>query len=311
MRCFFVYLSKAGATRASAEALANELKKSVDMWEYLKSDIWKLAQVLVALFVSLLVAWKIVWSANLVNIDFATLLSVLLAFFSVSLSVVFYFKATDTSNAFYDNTYKFTQDIAGLLVRIESGFGEKLKNIDDNYVRMRNYFESGQGPSDLKDDIKEDLRAEKEQFKKVLEERDALIQELLAKTNMQEGERLEFENLLKEKDEALKKLNREVSRMSRDLTVDRVLTRQASSDRLRGRVEKYIRKSVIFDLFKHSRARFSSGLIKRRFSEALEDFPLQFLSDMEKLEYLHDGALTDAGVDAIAEALRERREDAL
>lgn len=281
------------------------------MWEYLKSDIWKLAQVLVALFVSLLVAWKIVWSANLVNIDFATLLSVLLAFFSVSLSVVFYFKATDTSNAFYDNTYKFTQDIAGLLVRIESGFGEKLKNIDDNYVRMRSYFESGQGPGDLKDDIKEDLRAEKEQFKKVLEERDALIQELLAKTNMQEGERLEFENLLKEKDEALKKLNREVSRMSRDLTVDRVLTRQASSDRLSERVEKYIRKSVIFDLFNHSRSRFSSGLIKRRFSEALENFPPQFLNDMEKLEYLHDGALTDAGVDAIAEALRERREDPL
>ena len=39
-------------------------------------------------------------------------------------------KATDTSNNFYDNSYKFTKEISEILGRIEAGFGEKLKHID-------------------------------------------------------------------------------------------------------------------------------------------------------------------------------------
>jgi len=42
--------------------------------------------------------------------------------FSVALSALFYFKQP-TNNAFYDNTYKFSKDIAELLVRIESDSG--------------------------------------------------------------------------------------------------------------------------------------------------------------------------------------------
>ncbi len=280
------------------------------MWEYLKSDLWKLVQALILLFISGLITWKIVSTANIVNIDFATLLSVLLAFFSVSLSVVFYFKATDTSNAFYDNTYRFTQDIAGLLVKIESGFGEKLKNIDDNYGRMRGYFESRQGSEESKEGMKEELRDEKEQFNKVLEERDDLIRGLLAKANMQESERSAFEKLLKEKDEEIKKVNREVSRLSRDLTVDRVLSRQSSNDRVSGRVGRYIRRSIIPDLFPGTRARYSSALIRRRFLGNLNELPSEFLEDMQQLKYLVNGELTDAGVNAIAEAIRERHNDA-
>jgi hypothetical protein len=73
--------------------------------------------------------------------DFPTFLSLLLAIFSVGLAAMFYFKATDTSNAFYDNTYKFSQEIAGLLVKIESGFGEKLTHLDDAYKGMRDRFD--------------------------------------------------------------------------------------------------------------------------------------------------------------------------
>lgn len=280
------------------------------MWEYLKSDIWKLVQALIALCISGLIAWKIISSANVVNIDFATLLSVLLALFSVSLSVVFYFKATDTSNAFYNNTYKFTQDIASLLVKIESGFGEKLKNIDENYGRMRGYFESGQGSGESKEGIKQELRGEKEQFKKVLEERDDLIKDLLAKANMQESDRSAFEKLLKDKDYELIKLNREVSRLSRDLTVDRVLTSHSSGDRLSSRVERYIRRSLVPDLFGGSRMRYSPTYIRNRWLECLDDIPSEFVEDMEKLKFVVNGELTDEGVVVIAQAIRKRHDEA-
>ena len=68
--------------------------------------------------------------------DFSNLLSLILALFSIALSALFYFKATETSNAFYNNTYKFTNDIAELLARIESGFGERLRHLDEGYNTM-------------------------------------------------------------------------------------------------------------------------------------------------------------------------------
>ena len=85
------------------------------------------------------ICYKIIISEFNFQFDFPTFLSLFLSLFSVGLAALFYFKATDTSNSFYDNTYKFTQEIAGLLVKIESGFGEKLSHLDDAYKGMRDY----------------------------------------------------------------------------------------------------------------------------------------------------------------------------
>ena len=61
--------------------------------------------------------------------DFSSFLSILLAFFSIGLSALFYFKASETSNKFYDNTYKFNQSVSNLLSAMDSGFNEKLQNL--------------------------------------------------------------------------------------------------------------------------------------------------------------------------------------
>jgi len=83
------------------------------------------------------ISYKIYLTPISLTVDFPTLLSLLLALFSVGLAALFYFKATETSNTFYDNTYNFTKDIAQLLIKIESGFGEKLRNLDEGYAAMR------------------------------------------------------------------------------------------------------------------------------------------------------------------------------
>lgn len=75
-------------------------------------------KVFVITLVSIIIAWKFVTSPisiNLSEFKFSDLLSLTLALFSISLSVAFYFKATDTSNDFYDNTYKFTKEVSEIL----------------------------------------------------------------------------------------------------------------------------------------------------------------------------------------------------
>jgi hypothetical protein len=75
------------------------------------------------------------WDIKIVitNFDFLYFLSTVLAIFAIVLSVMFYFKSTDQSNQFYNSTFSFTKDISVLLAKIESGFGERLKNIEEEY----------------------------------------------------------------------------------------------------------------------------------------------------------------------------------
>jgi hypothetical protein len=97
--------------------------------------------VLLLLF-SLALIWRvIVAKIDLKGFSFNDLLSLLLAVFSVALSVAFYFKANETSNQFYDNTYKFTKDMSELLGRIEAGFGERLRHLDEGYMTMVERFD--------------------------------------------------------------------------------------------------------------------------------------------------------------------------
>lgn len=68
--------------------------------------------------------------------SFTDLLALILALFSVWLSVAFYFKADDGSKQFYDNSYRFTKETSELLGRIEAGFGERLRHLDEGYNQM-------------------------------------------------------------------------------------------------------------------------------------------------------------------------------
>ncbi len=52
--------------------------------------------------------WRADFSQAFVGFAFSDLLAMLLAMFAIALSVLFYFKATETANVFYNNTYRFT-----------------------------------------------------------------------------------------------------------------------------------------------------------------------------------------------------------
>ena len=135
---------------------------------------------ILALMVTGMICYKILETPISLQFDFPAFLSLLLALFSVGLAALFYFKATDTSNAFYDNTYKFSQDVAGLLAKIESGFGERLRHLDETYKGMRESFDRLPSRLNLKN-AKKDLEEEEEEARKLREEREKMIDDLVAR----------------------------------------------------------------------------------------------------------------------------------
>lgn len=114
------------------------------------------------------------------------LLSFLLAFFSIGLSVFFYFKANDSANLFYDNTYKFTKETSELLGRIEAGFGEKLTNIQRANTELSNKIDF---PKIAEEEIQKQIIENKKELEIIKENNTKSINELLNKTNLVDTEK--------------------------------------------------------------------------------------------------------------------------
>lgn len=148
------------------------------------------------------IAYKLIVSPFAITIDVATLLSLLLALFAIYLSALFYFKATETSNSFYDNTYKFTKDIAELLVRIESGFGERLRHLDESYSKIQDRFDKYARPEEIAETQKEADKSQEELEAKV-KERDNIINELFERSNLKEKEKSSILDRLKQAEDEL------------------------------------------------------------------------------------------------------------
>lgn len=137
--------------------------------------------------------YKIIFSPiNLSAFDFSDLLSLILAIFSIGLSVMFYIKADETSNRFYDNTQKFTQNVSEILGRIEAGFGERLKHIDEGYNRLEGHYFNASPAINSKHEPEKN----KEEIKKENEE-NKIIEDLIKSSKLDRAE----------KDTILNKLN--------------------------------------------------------------------------------------------------------
>ncbi len=180
-------------------------KSTSRLWEWVKAIC---TIVLVSVF-----SYKIVFSDF--ALDTATLLSLLLAFFSIGLSALFYFKATETSNAFYDNTFKYTKDIANLLTKIDSGFGERLDSLKDNYTTMYSSMQNnfGLSNSDIENE-KNELESEKVEIKKAIEERDQIIQNLIKNAGLDENDKNKISKQLEDKDKLIRTLQTQIESLN-------------------------------------------------------------------------------------------------
>lgn len=145
-------------------------------------DLAIIALIVVASLKILLTDFKV----DLSGFSFSDFLALVLALFSVGLSTAFYFKANEASNQFYDNTYKFTKDMSEILGRIEAGFGERLRNLDEGYNGMRNrldqmpYYAGATGA---------DVKEEEAQVKRKEDEQRAVIEDLAKKARLEKHEK--------------------------------------------------------------------------------------------------------------------------
>ncbi|MCG8497111.1 MAG: hypothetical protein MI796_13845, partial [Enterobacterales bacterium] len=97
------------------------------------NEVIRIIREIAVICVVLLIGYRVInsdFNINLGTLSATDIVALLLAFFAIGLSAAFYFKGSDSSNKFYDNMHKFTQETSILLGKIQSGFGEQLKNIE-------------------------------------------------------------------------------------------------------------------------------------------------------------------------------------
>ena len=168
----------------------------------------------IALF-TIVIGYKLlVTPLNLVEFRFNDFLALLLAIFAIALSVLFYLKANETANTFYDNTYKFTTVVSEILGRIEAGFGERLRHLDEGYSGLRERFD--RIPLDTVKAEKQVSEGEKK-VKQQEEQRDKLIEDLARKAKLQDEEKRELFARLRESEDALMKTRSELEIVRNEL----------------------------------------------------------------------------------------------
>ncbi len=263
----------------------------------------------VVIVLTAVLAYKMVTTPCSLQFDFAAFLSLLLALFSVGLAALFYFKATDTSNTFYNHTYRFTKEIAELLVRIESSFGEKLDHLDQGYKVMQEHMDRLPQRFNVKDAEKE-LKAEEKELKKALAEREKLIEQLATKAQLRDEEKEQFIAQLDEREKALSDARREMALLRHRLRRAEALRQRVSLSshrKLDTEMVSYLKNNVIDQLEREYVTRAPSSRINRRFQAIRDELPERFIQDMEAHGLIDgDGDLAPQAIEILKEGARER-----
>jgi hypothetical protein len=247
--------------------------------------------------VTFLLLWKLATAdVRLDNFDFSDLLSLLLSLFAVSLSVAFYFKATETSNSFYDNTFKFTKDLSEILGRIEAGFGERLRHLDEGYSGLRDSF--ARLPLDT-NATNQALKEGEEAARKFAKENQDLIAQLADRAKLPEQERKEFFAKLSETAHELRKARTEVSSLKRQLEgaqTGGLPEGQPSRLTLVTHVSRYLSRPERLARLRPGNSPITLEGLREHFPTTLPHWPRELLEDLRRLNYLDESMqLTERG----------------
>lgn len=259
-------------------------------------------KVIIILLFAFIIAWKLATSTinfNFSDFKFTDLLSLLLSIFAIGMSVQFYFKANDTANTFYDNTYKFTKDFSEILGRIEAVFGERLRHLDEGYAGLRDKFEKM--PIDPVRAEKQ-VKKEEEEVKKTEQERNKLIETLAEKARLQEDEKDELFKKLREKDVMLENAKRELVFLQKRFARSEISSDESSSFGFDSAFARYIRHRLINEMGREVINEAPPGVVIRRFDSVKDDLHKAFIADMKKYGLIDSkSTLTERGVEILKE----------
>lgn len=128
------------------------------------------------------------------NVSIETIISLVIALFSIFMSVFFYFKADESNTKFYNSSYSFMKEVSVILGRIEERFGEKLTNMTE---KLNN------------------IEAKKQQLDNIEVDKDKILNELIEKANLNQTEKEKYKNRLNEKERESENLKRELFNIER------------------------------------------------------------------------------------------------
>ena len=238
--------------------------------------------------------------------DFNALLALILSLFAIALSVAFYFKATDTSNLFYDNTYKFTKEISEILGRIEAGFGERLRHLDEGYSGLVNKFDSGFSEENIKE-TKEEIEKEKLKLKQEIEERNQILNTVIEKAQLDQTEKELIKKQLREKEIEISKQNRELNFLKNRLRHESSNEENQNENNLNEYsyrfLMNYIRQNNINpEVF----SKYPTSLINRKFKIEIENLSKQELVNLLNSRIIdEDGSFTIHGIRILRQLSKE------
>lgn len=162
------------------------LKKGKEEPSFLRKTVYVVSGICVVLF-SITICISIYKN----NFSTESILSTLLAFFSIFISIFFYFKADETSNKFYNTSYDFMKDVSVTLGKIEERFGEKLNNLNDKISHLN---------KETKETTKE--------IEDKQEDKDKIIKNLLEQDNLSKTELEQYRTEIEKKDREIELLKR-------------------------------------------------------------------------------------------------------
>ena len=224
------------------------------------------------------------------SLDTTDVLSVILAIFAVALSVMFYFKGSEESSKFYNNSYQFTKEISELLGRIEAGFGEKLRHIDDGYSTIGKRLDDVLA---LRAKANERLKEEEEEVETASLDRDKIISALLEKANVSEEERQRIRAELEEKEKELSYAKKQAMRYRTQVReLERATISRVEVD---PELDNYLRITgdiIGFDHLIHA----PISWLNRRLKEHLPHLPSDYIEVLSRRGLLNaEGELTEEG----------------
>lgn len=181
------------------------------------------------------------------NFSMESLLSLLLAFFSIFISIFFYFKASDTSSKFYDSSYNFMKDISVTLGKIEERFGEKLNSMNEKLGHLSH------------------VEAEKtEELENLEVEKHKMIEDILEKAKYDDNQKNNFLKRLQEKDRETEVLKRQLSKLELERShisdVNSFINELTYSDK----IQKFIDLSSKKDIYSIAEGRYENINIRTR-----------------------------------------------
>jgi hypothetical protein len=268
--------------------------------------------VVVVSVLTIVLSWKIVltdFGPAVQQFDFTDLLALFLALFAIALSAAFYFKASDSAANFYDNTYKFTRDTSEILGRIEAGFGERLRHLDEGYSGLATRFDRLPSLAQEIESAEQEIQHEDERLSRQLKERQQLIDKLMERAKLRDEEREEFHLALRDRDEHITSLRGELAAMRAHL--QRV---EGEAEAVRGRIPvpgglrlfvRHLLSTAVGDAIAHGAP---APIIKREFKRNIEHIRGPGLEVMEIEGWVDEKhELTPKGVAALKMLAAELR----